>query len=527
MKNYWVGLLSVFLGVGSLRAADMNSTNEHANLLGEGVLRLLESRDADRFANEMALTNQFNQRVAADSARLVLAQATRMGLEPSRVRFRLKDVLAKATGTTQKTHDIADGLPLAFGIRIVLLGEAVRDALSDKPFQGEYELALGGATEFPDGWRTFEGIRWSRLPDSVADDRTKGEMILVSNIVAHVGEPLHAADDPALRALGSTLIRFLRQRDERIYATEAMPSFEETWQALLKKLQASGLKDLPARREFEDGWNMMRGQLVESAQGVLAQAEVLGIDFSGAEIALKDVIAEHPYMRGGYGSVEGITAEPLRFTLSVKSDRNGKGGHPIAGEYTLTAGRGQRNSNQWTIQDKIRWERFPEGLPGEKERADLAFENFVGERGVLPPGTAAPDVEFARVDDGTSVKLSDFRGKVVVLEWWATWCGPCQVPMAELQELLPQHPEWKDRVQIIALSINDEVREAQAHLAKRGWTNTFNAWAGPNGWLSAPARQFRLHAVPTCYVIDLQGKVVQAGSPWGLSITNVVARLLQ
>jgi thiol-disulfide isomerase/thioredoxin len=323
------------------------------------------------------------------------------------------------------------------------------------------------------------------------------------------------------------VVRFLQQRDEKIYVDETLRSFNEGWEALLKKLKDNEVKNPPTRKDVEDGWNMLRGQLVESAQGVLAQAKVLGIDFSGAEITLKDVVAEHPYMRAGYGSVDGTTAEPLRFMFSVKSNQKSKAERPIAGDYTLTTGKGQRGPTRWTIEDKIRWEHFPDGLLGEKELADLAFENFVGEHGVLPPGTAAPDVGFVRLDDETNVKLSDFRGKVVVLEWWATWCGPCQGPMAELQTLQAQHPEWKDRVRIIALSIDDELRQARVHLANRGWTNSFNAWAGPSGWMSAPAKQFRLHGVPTCYVIDAQGKIRESGNPMSLSLTNVITWLLR
>ena len=525
MKHYWIALISLFLFTGSLRADDTNSTNRHATAVGENVLRLLEIRDAEGFANALAHTNQYNRRQALDSARLVLDQAARLCLEPSRVHFRVKEVLARATGTSQNLD--TKGLPTSFGIRIILLGEPVRDSQADKPLRGEYELALGGAFEFPDGWRTYEGIRWSRFPDGIADERTKQEVMLVSNIVTRVGGPLHAADDPALAALGNTLVRFLQQRDEKIFASEAMRSFEEGWEALMKKLNAFGVDKRPSRKDVEDSSNMIRGWFVDSARGVLAQAEVLGIDFSGAEITLKDAIADHPYMRGGYGAVDGITAGPLRFTFSVKSNQKTKAGHPIAGEYTLTTSSGQRGPTRWTIEDKIRWEQFPDGLLGEKELADLAFENYVGETGALPPGTAAPDVGFVRLDNETKVKLSDFRGKVVVLDWWATWCGPCQQPMAELQTLRQQHPEWKDKVEIIALSIDDGLREVRQHLSKRGWTNTFNAWAGPGGWSSAPAKQFRLHGVPTCYVIDAQGKVVQAGDPSGLDVTNMVARLLR
>jgi thiol-disulfide isomerase/thioredoxin len=523
MKHCWITLISLFLVAGSLRADDTNSIHQHATAVGEGVLRLLEARDAESFANALAVTNQYNRRGVLDSARLVLDQATHLGLEPSHVHFRVKEVLAKATGTSQMPD--TKGVPTSFGIRIILLGEPARDSQTNKPVRGEYELALGGAFEFPEGWRTFEGIRWSRLPDGIADERTKRELLLVSNIVT--GGALHAADDPALAALGKTLVRFLQQRDEEIFASEAMRSFEEGWEALMKKLNTVGADKRPSRQDVEDSWRMIRGLFVESARGVLAQAEVLGIDFSKADITLKDATADHPYMRAGYGSIDGITAEPLRFTFSVKSSQKSKAGRPIAGDYTLTTSRGLRGPTRWTIEDKIRWEQFPDGLLGEKELADLAFENYVGEHGALPPGTPAPDVGFVRLDDGTNVKLSDFRGKVVVLEWWATWCGPCQGPMAELQTLQPQHPEWKDRVKIIALSIDDELRQARAHLAKRGWTNSFNAWAGPSGWMSAPAKQFRLHGVPTCYVIDAQGNVVQAGSPMGLQVTNVIARLLR
>jgi len=527
MKKYCAGVVSLILGTVASQALETNSPN-HTTLLGKTVLRLLVSRDADRFANELSLTNQFNWTEVRDSARHVLAQATRMGLEPSHLQFRLKEVRAKATGTGQNPQSSAKGdmLPTSFGIRIVLLGEPIPNSRSDKPVQGEYELALGGSFEFPDGWRTYEGIRWSRLPDGVADAQTKGELALVSTIVERPGQPLHAADDPALTALGNTLVRFLKQRDTKIYTHEAMTTLDELWEALSKKFKTVG-KELPPRKEVEDEWKVRRGPLVNSADAVLAKIKALGIDFSTAEITLKDATADYPYMREGYGSVEGITSEALRFTFAVKSNQNSHAGQAVAGDYVLNARGGRRTATRWTISDEIRWEQFPQGLLGEKALAEQAFENYVGEQGALPPGTPAPDAGFVLLSNEGNVKLSDFRGKVVILEWWATWCGPCQGPMAELQTLQQQHPEWGDRVKIIALSIDDGLREVRAHVDKRSWTNTLNAWAGPGGWMSAPAKQFRLHSVPTCYVINPQGTVVQAGPPMGLSISNVIASLLQ
>jgi hypothetical protein len=99
--------------------------------------------------------------------------------------------------------------------------------------------------------------------------------------------------------------------------------------------------------------------------------------------------------------------------------------------------------------------------------------------------------------------------------------------MAKLQTLRQQHADWKDRVQIIALSIDDELSQAREHLAKRGWTNSFNTWAGPGAWTSPSAKEYRLHGVPTLYIIDPKGKVVQAGHPMGIRIAEAVTSLLR
>jgi hypothetical protein len=158
MKNYRIALLSLFLATWSLRADETNSTPQHATAVGESVLRLLEVRDAESFANALALTNQHNRRQVLESARLVLDQAARLA-DPSRVHFRVKEAVAKATGTSQnpqsKTKE--DTLPTSFGIGIILLGEPV-DSQAVTRLRGEYELALGQCFEFPDGWRTYEGV---------------------------------------------------------------------------------------------------------------------------------------------------------------------------------------------------------------------------------------------------------------------------------------------------------------------------------------------------------------------------------
>ena len=65
------------------------------------------------------------------------------------------------------------------------------------------------------------------------------------------------------------------------------------------------------------------------------------------------------------------------------------------------------------------------------------------------------------------------------------------------------------------------------HAQRRGWTNTFNVWAGPGGWQAAPAKVFRVTGVPTCYIIDPDGKIAWAGHPAGLRLADEVEPLLE
>lgn len=135
-----------------------------------------------------------------------------------------------------------------------------------------------------------------------------------------------------------------------------------------------------------------------------------------------------------------------------------------------------------------------------------------GDGVLLTKGTRAPDIEMAVLANGTSERLSHYAGKIVVLEFWASWCGPCQKAMADLQSYSGEHPDWKDKVVIIAASIDTNGDAATQHLKAKGWNQTHNVWVRNDA-----IKAYHVDGIPTAYVIDQQGKIVASGPhPWDI-----------
>jgi len=115
-------------------------------------------------------------------------------------------------------------------------------------------------------------------------------------------------------------------------------------------------------------------------------------------------------------------------------------------------------------------------------------------------GERAPEFHAPLLDGKGGLALSEYRGKVVYLDFWASWCGPCLVSLPALEELRQEFPATN--FQIVAVNLDREPAKARGFLSKRkiGYPSA----SDPDGRIP---ESFGLQTMPTSYLIDSKGVV--------------------
>jgi len=139
--------------------------------------------------------------------------------------------------------------------------------------------------------------------------------------------------------------------------------------------------------------------------------------------------------------------------------------------------------------------------------------------------TKKNDLDFTLTSlDGDTFSLSDFSGTVVVLDFMATWCGPCRASMPALVSL---HEDIGDRFELISISVDpthdtEEVLGAWAEEHGAGWIHARDLADPP------VSREFEVSGVPTFFIIDKMGEVRfrHVGMPGELTLKTEILSLV-
>ncbi len=121
----------------------------------------------------------------------------------------------------------------------------------------------------------------------------------------------------------------------------------------------------------------------------------------------------------------------------------------------------------------------------------------------IKQGYNAPEVALPSAT-GDTVRLSSLKGKVVLLDFWASWCGPCRVSNKGLAKL---YPKFKDKgFEILGVSLDEDHADWQKAVKKDkiSWLQVID----DGGWESVTVSKWRISAIPTSYLINKEGVLI-------------------
>jgi thiol-disulfide isomerase/thioredoxin len=136
-------------------------------------------------------------------------------------------------------------------------------------------------------------------------------------------------------------------------------------------------------------------------------------------------------------------------------------------------------------------------------------------------GAPVPEISLPNVNDSI-VNLSSFKGKVVLIDFWASWCGPCRQANPSVVKL---YNKYKDKgFEVFGISIdnkkNDWIKAIKKDKIKYTQVNDHG------GWNSGVAASFGIDMIPTSFLVDKNGNVVAIDAE-GKKLDKLVSELVQ
>ncbi len=159
---------------------------------------------------------------------------------------------------------------------------------------------------------------------------------------------------------------------------------------------------------------------------------------------------------------------------------------------------------------------------GERRREPARTESRQERHAGLKIGEPAP-LFSAKTYDGKTVNLKDYRGKVVLLDFWATWCRPCVHEMPTMKKIWTEFGK-SPKFGMIGISLDRDGKAVEKFVRDKGITypHVFDGKA----WKNETAKLYGVRSIPFTVIIDAKGNVVKIGLR-GKRLLEEIRRLLK
>jgi RNA polymerase sigma factor (sigma-70 family) len=184
------------------------------------------------------------------------------------------------------------------------------------------------------------------------------------------------------------------------------------------------------------------------------------------------------------------------------------GTNPVGGQYWVEVG--DERLGEFRVKDQPARQEFPFRMPlRDGDRADIG--------------------EALDLMTGQPVRFADFRGRVVFLEFWSTWCGPCHQPMEKLAALAKRRGEaWRKDVALVAVGIDNDREHLRRYVQQHGLATVQHLWS-PEDQSEKTANAhaaYSITGVPTAFLIRRDGRIVWRGHPASLDLEARIEAML-